>query len=125
MTPDFRALCADPLAHKAYVAFVQICKGGSDDAGTYESDEQLVRLALKRLDALESAALSQPAPEPPTDGPNCAAVLRAAVDQVLPEQPVFSGKVVVPEIETVLSDCINNARDEFLAIATELENINV
>jgi hypothetical protein len=41
------------LAHEAYVAFVQICKGNSDDAGTYEADEELVRRALKRLDDLE------------------------------------------------------------------------
>jgi hypothetical protein len=41
------------LAHEAYVAFVQICKGSSDDAGTYEADEELVRRALKRLDDLE------------------------------------------------------------------------
>lgn len=46
-----------PLAHKAYVAFVQICKGGSDDAGTYEDDEAIVRAALKRLDELERKAL--------------------------------------------------------------------
>lgn len=54
--PDFR----EPIAHSAYVAFVQICKGGSDDAGTYEADEELVRSALKRLDALEKAALNTP-----------------------------------------------------------------
>lgn len=50
------------LAQKAYVAFVQICKGGSDDAGTYDADEELVRRALKRLDALEST--THPAPVP-------------------------------------------------------------
>jgi hypothetical protein len=44
---------APTLAHEAYVAFVQICKGNSDDAGTYEADEELVRRALKRLDDLE------------------------------------------------------------------------
>ena len=60
----------DAIAHQAYVAFVQICKGGSDDAGTYEEDEALVRCALKRLDTLESAraALATPPPEPPTIG---------------------------------------------------------
>jgi hypothetical protein len=42
------------IAHQAYIAFVQICKGGSDDAGTYDEDEALVRRALKRLDDLES-----------------------------------------------------------------------
>lgn len=57
--PDFR----EPIAHKAYVAFVQICKGGSDDAGTYDADEELVRSALKRLNALETAPLSIPPPE--------------------------------------------------------------
>jgi len=41
------------LAHDAYVAFVQICKGNSDDAGTYEADEELVRRALKRLSDLD------------------------------------------------------------------------
>ena len=56
----------DAIAHQAYVAFVQICKGGSDDAGTYEEDEALVRCALKRLDKLESA-LATPPPKPPTD----------------------------------------------------------
>jgi hypothetical protein len=49
------------LAHEAYVAFVQICKGNSDDAGTYESDEELVRRALKRLSDLE---MGRPAIEP-------------------------------------------------------------
>ena len=48
----------DAIAHQAYVAFVQICKGGSDDAGTYEEDEALVRLALRRLDKLENASKS-------------------------------------------------------------------
>jgi hypothetical protein len=49
------------LAHEAYVAFVQICKGNSDDAGTYEADEELVRRALKRLSDLE---VGRPAIEP-------------------------------------------------------------
>jgi hypothetical protein len=49
------------LAHEAYVAFVQICKGNSDDAGTYEADEELVRRALKRLSDLE---MGHPAIEP-------------------------------------------------------------
>jgi len=44
------------LAQQAYVAFVQICKGNSDDAGTYAEDEELVRQALKRLDDLEQVA---------------------------------------------------------------------
>jgi hypothetical protein len=44
------------LAQKAYVAFVQICKGGSDDAGTYSEDEALVRQALSRLNELETVA---------------------------------------------------------------------
>jgi hypothetical protein len=54
-----RAALAQPepegvtLAHDAYVAFVQICKGNSDDAGTYEADEELVRRALKRLSDLD------------------------------------------------------------------------
>ena len=54
------------------------------------------------------------------DPERLAAALRAAVDQVLPEQPEFK-KAIVPEIEMVLSDCINNARAEFLAIANELD----
>ena len=41
------------LAEEAYIAFVQICKGNSDDAGTYDADEALVRRALKRLQELE------------------------------------------------------------------------
>jgi hypothetical protein len=49
------------LAHEAYVAFVQICKGNSDDAGTYKADEELVRRALKRLSDLE---MCRPAIEP-------------------------------------------------------------
>lgn len=44
------------LAHDAYIAFVQICKGNSDDAGTYDSDEKLVRRALQRLSELEQRA---------------------------------------------------------------------
>jgi hypothetical protein len=44
------------LAQQAYVAFVQICKGNSDDAGTYAEDEELVRQALKRLDDLEQSS---------------------------------------------------------------------
>jgi hypothetical protein len=67
MTDTFRAMCAEPLAQEAYVAFVQICKGGSDDAGTYDADEAIVRCALKRLDELEGALLAQPEPEVPTD----------------------------------------------------------
>jgi hypothetical protein len=57
----------DAIAHQAYVAFVQICKGRSDDAGTYDDDEALVRRALRRLDKLESdcAAL---AAEPVEEG---------------------------------------------------------
>jgi hypothetical protein len=43
------------LADMAYVALVQICKGNSDDAGTYEADEELVRNALKRLNDLETS----------------------------------------------------------------------
>jgi hypothetical protein len=46
---------------------VQICKGGSDDAGTYDADEAIVRRALKRLDELEGALLAQPVAEGPTD----------------------------------------------------------
>jgi hypothetical protein len=42
---------------------VQICKGGSDDAGTYDADEAIVRRALKRLDELEGALLAQPVAE--------------------------------------------------------------
>jgi hypothetical protein len=49
------------LAQQAYVAFVQICKGNSDDAGTYAEDEKLVRQALKRLDDVEQAAAQPPA----------------------------------------------------------------
>jgi hypothetical protein len=60
MTNPYRALCAEPLAQEAYVAFVQICKGGSDDAGAYDADEAIVRRALKRLDELEGALLAQP-----------------------------------------------------------------
>jgi hypothetical protein len=41
------------MANDAYVAFVQICKGNSDDAGTYDVDEKIVRQALARLDELE------------------------------------------------------------------------
>jgi hypothetical protein len=55
-TPDHRAA----LAPGAYIAFVQICKGNSDDAGTYLEDEELVRRALKRLDELERALLAAP-----------------------------------------------------------------
>lgn len=44
------------LAQNAYTAFVQICKGNSDEAGTYEQDEEIVRQALKRLDELEKVA---------------------------------------------------------------------
>jgi hypothetical protein len=58
----------DPIAHQAYIAFVQICKGNSDDAGTYDKDELLVCCALKRLDKLESdraaTLLQQSAPAP-------------------------------------------------------------
>lgn len=43
------------MAQNAYTAFVQICKGNSDEAGTYEQDEEIVRQALKRLDDLEAA----------------------------------------------------------------------
>jgi hypothetical protein len=68
MSDTFRAMCAEPLAQEAYVAFVQICKGGSDDAGTYDADEAIVRRALKRLDELEGALLAQPEPEGLTDG---------------------------------------------------------
>ena len=42
------------LAEEAYIAFVQICKGNSDDAGTYDADEALVRRALQRLQELEN-----------------------------------------------------------------------
>jgi hypothetical protein len=55
------------LAQQAYVAFVQICKGNSDDAGTYAEDEELVRQALKHLDDLEQAAAQSPAAEPAAD----------------------------------------------------------
>jgi hypothetical protein len=55
-TPDYRAA----LASDAYTAFVQICKGNSDDAGTYLEDEEIVRRALKRLDELERALLAAP-----------------------------------------------------------------
>jgi hypothetical protein len=48
------------LADEAYVAFVQICKGNSDDAGTYEADEELVRRALKRLSDLERRPAIEP-----------------------------------------------------------------
>jgi hypothetical protein len=54
------------LAHEAYVAFIQICKGNSDDAGTYEADEELVRCALKRLSDLEKG---RPAIKPVPDQP--------------------------------------------------------
>jgi hypothetical protein len=50
------------LADEAYVAFVQICKGNSDDAGTYEADEELVRRALKRLSDLERRPAIKPVP---------------------------------------------------------------
>jgi hypothetical protein len=55
------ALQRPSLAHEAYVAFVQICKGNSDDADTYEADEELVRRALKRLSDLE---MGRPALKP-------------------------------------------------------------
>jgi hypothetical protein len=61
-----RARLAEPepqgptLADEAYVAFVQICKGNSDDAGTYEADEELVRRALKRLSDLERRPAIEP-----------------------------------------------------------------
>ena len=79
VTPDKDELClrtraelAQPepegvsLAHEACVAFVQICKGNSDDAGTYEADEELVRCALKRLSDLEKGrpAIEPVPPEP-------------------------------------------------------------
>lgn len=51
------------LAHEAYIAFVQICKGNSDDAGTYEADEELVRRALKRLSDLEHRPAIKPVPD--------------------------------------------------------------
>jgi hypothetical protein len=51
------------LAEQAYVAFVQICKGNSDDAGTYDADEELVRRALKKLSGLEHNALPVPGAE--------------------------------------------------------------
>lgn len=63
---DYRSQRTEPLAQEAYVAFVQICKGGSDDAGTYDADEAIVRRALKRLDELEGAALAEPELEGPT-----------------------------------------------------------
>ena len=66
-TTEYRAMCSHPLAQEAYVAFVQICKGGSDDAGTYDADEEIVRRALKRLDELEGALLAQPVAKGPTD----------------------------------------------------------
>jgi hypothetical protein len=66
MTNPYRAMRSHPLAQEAYVAFVQICKGGSDDAGTYDADEEIVRRALKRLDELESALLAQPVAVGPT-----------------------------------------------------------
>lgn len=55
------------LADEAYVAFVQICKGNSDDADTYEADEELVRRALKRLNDLERRPTIEPVLAPPTD----------------------------------------------------------
>ena len=67
MTPDYRAMCSHPLAQEAYVAFVQLCKGRSDDAGTYDADEEIVRRALKRLDELESALLAEAPAEGPSD----------------------------------------------------------
>ena len=67
MNPDYRAMCSHPLAQEAYVAFVQLCKGGSDDAGTYDADEEIVRRALKRLDELESALLAEAPAEGPSD----------------------------------------------------------
>ena len=67
MTNPYRAMCSHPLAQKAYVAFVQICKGGSDDAGTYDADEAIVRRALKRLDELEGTLLAEPEAEGPSD----------------------------------------------------------
>ena len=54
-------LCLEPpLAQQAYAAFVLICQGMSDDAGTYETDEAIVRAALKRLDELERFVASLP-----------------------------------------------------------------
>ena len=51
------------IAEEAYLAFVQICKGSSDDAGTYDADEKLVRRALKKLSDLERNALPVPGAE--------------------------------------------------------------
>jgi hypothetical protein len=51
------------IAEEAYLAFVQICKGNSDDAGTYDADEKLVRRALKKLSDLERNALPVPGAE--------------------------------------------------------------
>jgi hypothetical protein len=63
------------IAEEAYVAFVQICKGNSDDAGTYDADEELVRCALKKLSGLEHNA--QPVPVPaPMSADTLAAIIR-------------------------------------------------
>ena len=80
---NWKTLCAEPLAQEAYVAFVQICKGGSDDAGTYEADEALVRRALKRLDRLEGAALAESEPEGPTPQPIPVSEQEAMLDQAM------------------------------------------
>lgn len=53
----------EAIAEQAYVAFVQICKGNSDDAGTYNADEELVRRALKKLSDLERVSKSSPGAE--------------------------------------------------------------
>lgn len=54
ITPPLELVQQPPsLAQEAYIAFVMICKGNSDDAGTYDADEALVRRALERLQQLE------------------------------------------------------------------------
>jgi hypothetical protein len=76
------------LAHEAYVAFVQICKGNSDDAGTYEADEELVRRALKRLSDLELARPAiEPVPEPEVLTDEELDIVVIAIQRLAPDQP--------------------------------------
>jgi hypothetical protein len=116
---DYRSQRTEPLAQKAYVAFVQICKGGSDDAGTYDADEAIVRRALKRLDELEGAALAEPCVAPnecPGLEAAIAADLRAAADRARRGPEHWEGSY--PDD---YDKGWNEAVDYFTAIAAELE----
>jgi hypothetical protein len=69
------------------VAFVQICKGNSDDAGTYDEDERLVRTALTCLDDLlkivRNPANLPAQPAPPAEGEVGDEVLPPRVGHIL------------------------------------------